>query len=310
MKNTHHHVLEDHVARINIVLSFIDDHLEEELSLEKVASIASYSPFHFHRIFRALMNETLNTYIVRKRIEKAASILIRKPSISITALSLQYGFNGNAAFTRSFKKYYGMSPSEFRSSAPGKYSKISKADRKNGQGKVSFEKYLWGMKDQLQWMDAHARVEIREMPALKLAYISHVGDKGQEQTFGKLMDWASEEGLMRSPDVQFLKIYHDSFKITAPDQVRMSMCMVLHSAVRTAGAVGITEIAKGRFAVARMELGMADFEKAWTSMFMWINHNGYKTTERNCFEIYHNDPSTHPEHKFIIDLCVPVDGTR
>src|SRR5688500_18957417 len=91
---------EDHIKRLNKVLQHIEANLEEELSLEKIAAIACYSPFHFHRIFRSVIHEPLNVYIVRKRIEKAASILMRKPEVSITELSLMYGFNGNASFSR------------------------------------------------------------------------------------------------------------------------------------------------------------------------------------------------------------------
>lgn len=46
---------------------------------------------------------------------------------------------------------------------------------------------------------------------------------------------------------------------------------------------------------------------AGTELFIWLNKNGYKTTDRNCFEIYYNDPKTHPENKFILDMCIPVD---
>ena len=125
---------EDYIKRINTILVFIDENLDSELSLEIIARVGFYSPFHLHRIFKAITNETLNSYITRKRIEKAASILLHQKNISITELSLQYGFNSNSSFTRTFKKFYGISPSEFRKSKP-KYSKISQVESKNGQKK-------------------------------------------------------------------------------------------------------------------------------------------------------------------------------
>jgi len=61
---------EDYIKRINNVLLFIDQNLDQELNLEYIAKIGNYSPFHFHRIFKAITNETINEYITRKRIEK------------------------------------------------------------------------------------------------------------------------------------------------------------------------------------------------------------------------------------------------
>ena len=61
---------EDYIKRINNVLLFIDQHLDQELNLETIAKIGNYSPFHLHRIFKAITNETINEYITRKRIEK------------------------------------------------------------------------------------------------------------------------------------------------------------------------------------------------------------------------------------------------
>ena len=298
---------EDHTKRLNKVLQYIKDHLEEELSLEKIAAIACYSPFHFHRIFRSFINESLNVYIVRKRIEKAASILMRKPNVSITELSIMYGFNGNTSFSRAFKKYYGMSPSDFRAQAPGRHSKLCLEERKNGKGKTLFEPYFWDMDNHIKWMEARALVEIKTLPQLELAYIAHIGDQGQAQTFQKLMEWAGQAGLLQNPDFTLLKIYHDSFRITASEQVRMSACIVLKEPVSTDVLVGTMTMPSGKCVVARMELAAEEFGKAWTELFVWLNHNGYKTTERNCFEIYRNDPAIHPEQHFIVDLCIPID---
>ena len=128
---------EDYIKRINTILLFIDENLNSELSLETIANLGFYSPFHFHRIFKAITNETLNSYITRKRIEKTASILLHQKNVSITELSLQCGFNSNSSFTRTFKKFYGLSPSELRKSKP-KYSKIRQVESKYGQEKSDF----------------------------------------------------------------------------------------------------------------------------------------------------------------------------
>src|SRR6476469_692713 len=123
----------DYINRINQVFSFIDENLDADLSLEKIAEVAHFSPFHFHRIFKAITGETLNAYLNRRRIEKAAATLIHQRNKSVTEISLQNGFISNSSFTRAFKKFYGLSPTEFRQQNNLKFSKISQLESKNGQ---------------------------------------------------------------------------------------------------------------------------------------------------------------------------------
>ena len=126
---------EEYIKRINSILAYIDTNLSADLSLETIAKLAFYSPFHFHRLFKSITNETLNGYVTRKRIEKTASILIHKKEISISELVLLFGFSSNSAFTRAFKKYYGQSPSDFRKSNSNSFRKISQINSKKGKEK-------------------------------------------------------------------------------------------------------------------------------------------------------------------------------
>ncbi len=300
-------IQEDYICRINQVFSYIDTHLDQELSLETVAAVAHFSPFHFHRIFKIIANETLNVYISRKRIEKAASALIRRKNTSITELAFQYGFSSNAAFTRSFKNFYGISPTGFRRQSPDQYSKIRKEERKNGEEHVVFEQYLYSIKQLKHWTEMHAITEVKQIPELTVAYISHTGDLNMEATFEKLMQWAKPKGLMDTPDFNFMTMYHDSYKVTAPDKVRMSIGIVVKEPVAVSGEVGLMKISAGKYIVGRFEIPLDAFEKAWTSMFVWMNENGYKATDRPPFELYHNDFRTHPEKKFILDMYIPID---
>ncbi|MFV5700196.1 helix-turn-helix domain-containing protein [Flavobacterium sp. ZT3R17] len=110
--------------------------------------------------------------MTRKRIEKTASILLHKREVAITELSLQYGFTSNSSFTRTFKKFYGISPSEFRKSSPNKYSKIGKVESKNGQKSGIFEEYISNINNHKNWIIMKAKIEIKEMPKLDLAFIT------------------------------------------------------------------------------------------------------------------------------------------
>lgn len=298
---------DDYIKRINNIFCFIDDNLDQELTLETIANIGFYSPFHLHRIFKAITNETINEYITRKRIEKTASILLHKREITISELSLQYGFNSNSSFTRTFKKFYGINPTEFRKSNPNKFSKIGKVQSKNGQEIGIVEEYICNINNHKNWIKMKAKIEIKEMPKLDLAFITQIGPNGMENAYTKLIKWATPKGLLENEKLKIVTIYHDSFKITEPDKVRMSACISLKEKVDVSGEIGLTTIEKGKCIVGHFEIRINEFEKSWTSLFIWMSENGYKKADRNPYEIYYNDFNKHPEKICIVDFCIPIE---
>jgi len=300
------HFSEEHIGRIDKALHFIEDNLEKPLSLELIAQKAFYSPFHFHRLFKLITKESLTAYINRKRIENAASILLHRQEVTISEISIKYGFNSNSSFTRTFKKYYGVSPSAFRESSPGKYSKIGKVESKNGQVMPLFESYLHQVKNLINWMNMNANIKVHEVEDMQLAYITQIGDNGLSNTFERLIKWATPKGMMNNPEVKLLTVYHDSFKFTDHDKVRMSVAIKLEELTSVSGEVGLMELQPGKCIVGSFEIGVADFEKAWTSLFLWMNENGYIKADITPFEIYHNNFNEHPEKKFIVDMFIPI----
>lgn len=295
-----------YIERINRILTYIDDHLANDLSLETVAAVGFYSPFHLHRLFKAITNETLNGYITRKRIEKTASLLLHNKAITVAELSLQYGFNSNSSFTRAFKKFYGLSPSDFRKSSPSHYSKICQTKSKNGQMPQVFEEYICNINHLSNWIEMNAKTEIKEMPKLNLAFITQIGPNGLDDAFNRLLKWARPKGLLNDPDFKLARIYHDSFKITEADKVRMSACILLKEPMAVDGEIGLTTIEKGKFIVGHFEIEPKDFEKSWSALYIWMNENGYQKADRNPFEIFHNNFKEHPEKKALVDLYIPI----
>lgn len=292
--------------RIHRVFQYIDENLDSNLSLEVISEVAFFSPFHFHRIFKAITQETLNGYITRQRIEKSASDLINH-NIGVSEICLKYGFNDNSTFTRTFKKYYGVNPTEFRKQNPNKFSKIRQLESKNGQEYPDYEKYICIINNLEKWMQMNAKIEIRETPELNLAGVSHVGVSGIENAFGKLTKWANSKGLLNDPEAKMGRVFYDSFKVTEPAKVRMSIVLVTNELFETESGINKITINKGKCIVGRFEITPDDFEKSWTGLFIWMNENGYKKSTDNPFEIYHNDFRTHPENKFIVDFHIPIE---
>ncbi len=122
MGSTGDQIRPDFIHRINKALQFIDKNIDTNLSLETVSNIACYSPYHFHRLLKAITNETLNAFITRRRIEKCASVLMHKQEVTVSELSLQYGFTRNSSFTWALKNFYGVSPTESRKQCLNRFS--------------------------------------------------------------------------------------------------------------------------------------------------------------------------------------------
>jgi AraC-like DNA-binding protein len=126
----------DHIKRVNKIMDFVERNLDKELSLKSLSEMANYSPYHFHRIFLQVTKETLNSFIVRKRIEKIAAILTVGTEESLSDLAFKYGFSSGNAFSRAFRKFYDVNPSEFKD----KFSKI-------GVEVLDYDKYICKIKN-------------------------------------------------------------------------------------------------------------------------------------------------------------------
>lgn len=294
----------DHQIRINRVFEYIDSNLDANLSLATIADIAFFSPFHFHRIFKAITGETINEYITRQRVEKAALQLLNK-NIPVSEIGLKYGFADNSSFTRAFKKFYGVSPTNFRKQNPNRFSKIRQLESKNGQTYPDREQYLCTLNKLKNWIQMNAKIEIKEIGQINVACIPHVLHQNLPAAYQQLMSWAMPLGLLNA-HTKMLTIYNDSFKVTHQSKVRMDACIILNEPVAVSGEVKLATISKGRFIIGSFEIPTEDFEQSWTGMFIWMNENGYRKADRDIFEIYHNNFNDHPEKRAIVDFYIPV----
>lgn len=103
----------NHLEAIMRVLVYIEEHLDGPLGLEELARVAHISSFHFHRIFRAVIGQTLQAYVKRLRLE-AAQGMLRYSDRPIIEIGLEVGYQSHAAFSKMFRRLIGLSPSRYR----------------------------------------------------------------------------------------------------------------------------------------------------------------------------------------------------
>jgi AraC-like DNA-binding protein len=102
-----------HGSRLALVRRYISDHMGEPLDREVLAAVAGFSVPHLHRLWRAHTGMNVATYVRRMRLKRAA-IKLRMGAVEITEVALGAGYETHAAFSRAFKRHYGLSPSQFR----------------------------------------------------------------------------------------------------------------------------------------------------------------------------------------------------
>jgi AraC family transcriptional regulator len=142
---------------------------------------------------------------------------------------------------------------------------------------------------------------------MNLAYVTQIGVNGIEDAFQRIIKWATPKELLSKKNTHVCRVFHDSFKVTDADKVRMSIGIITDQEITVDGEVGLTTIEQGKNIVGHFVIEPIEFEKSWDSLFIWMNENGYKKSDRYPFEMYRNNMNEHPEKKCIVDLCIPIE---
>lgn len=292
------------IKQLGKVLDFIEQHQDTNITIEKVAAIGNYSPYHFHRLFKAYTGETIVEFTNRKRLEKIAAVLIRDKKRTISELAFRYGFSDNAALTKTFKKRYGISPSAFRKLSSSQYDKVKQS--KNGQTFEGFESYICRIETLKNKMGMNTKITIHPIEPLHLVAVNHIGVDNLDDAFHTIINWSVQNELVDLQKMEVIRIYHDSFKITAPEKVRMEIGVRIDRQVKPAPGIFYRLLEPGECITGDFEIDPQDFEKAWSYLYITMNEKGYTPTEALPFEIIRNNYTEHPEKKCIVTLCIPV----
>jgi AraC family transcriptional regulator len=295
---------------MNAALDFIDGNLGNDITLARLAAAANFSPFHFHRIFSALLGEPPAEYIRRLRLEKAAVLLVTDPSASVTSIALGCGFSTSALFCRLFKARFGMPPTVWRENR--KIGQPLSKERKDTRpGRASYWREQSGIRARRWGMKKTPVVRMENVPAFRVAYVKHMkGYKDAEgigTAFQTLFAWAGPRGVM-SPDMRVLGMPLDNPEITPEDKCRYYACLAVDERAQPEGEVGVMNVRPGMYAVGRFSGGSDVFRAAYAYMYgEWLPGSGCQPDDAPAFESYVGQPGgTAARPRFVFDLYVPV----
>ena len=107
--------MDSRIDPFNDVVAWIEQQLDQPLTLAQVAARAGLSPFHFSRLFTARMGRSVMAHVRGRRLVRAARRLCDEPDLQLIDLAFDCGFDSQEAFTRAFKRMFGVAPGRFRS---------------------------------------------------------------------------------------------------------------------------------------------------------------------------------------------------
>lgn len=296
----------EYILRVNKVVDYIEENINEQLNLDKLSEVANFSPFHFHRIFSVFTGETLNNFIKRKRVEKAARMLIKDEEKTITEIAFECGYSSASVFCRNFKGRFNINAQDFRNEHQTEFSKISQLESKIDKSEEEHREYLRSV-ELLKKSKMKNNIEVKEMAALKLAYVRHIGEFNKiGEAYDKLMKWAGPRGLLNFPKTKTVTIYHDDPGITAIEKVQQSACITIENELKPDGEVGYLAVPASKCVVGRFEIGPEGFEDAWKSVCLWMSESGFQPSDEHPYELYHDHQGEAENMRFVLDICIPV----
>ena len=121
----HPRVTKEQIGLFEKLIDYIDEHLEEELSLERLSKLFFVNKYHIAHLFKEKYGLPVHQYVIKKRLALCKDAILNNAEIS--EIYLLCGFSDYSSFYRAFKKEYGLSPKEYRN----QYLKSNKSSFKH-----------------------------------------------------------------------------------------------------------------------------------------------------------------------------------
>lgn len=286
--------------RINTVIDYINENLDQSLSLNELAAKAHFSPFYFHRIFVAVIGEPVNSYTNRIRIEKSARLL-RFSEKSISDIAFECGFSSASTLSRSFKKYFNLPPSKFRKTGNIENSKICKELH-------PMQEYLYDMS--LEEKKEKFPIAIKKLPKRKIAYI-RVTESYKEgvviNAFEKIILWAKNNDLYA--DGQFFGMSLDDPMVTPQDKYRYEVCLLLPDdfKIKESQEIQQMKLPELKYATTKISGDLKMVATAISYMHNnWLINSKYEPAHQYGLEYFLDKQNISNWSHFELELYIPV----
>jgi len=264
--------------RFERAASLLSGRLDDPPSLAELASAAAVSPFHFHRIWRALTRETVGQTILRLRME-ASQELLRVKDASVTETATAIGFGTPQSFARAFRRHTGLTPSEHRNSQ----SSVAKKDA------------------------ADMKVAVDRRGEIMVVVLRREGKAYTDlnATFGEVWSWAEATDTLQH--------LQGIYGIPLDDPASVPVDKLRYDAGLALGVTSAPEpfrvlrLPAGEFACLRHFGSYGGLEAATQYVVgEWLLSSGREPADFPVFHNFINDPDQTPVDELITDILLPL----
>ncbi len=279
--------------RMNRVCDYIEQHLDDDLSLAVLCEVAHFSKFHFHRQFSQAMGINVFRFIQLMRMKRASYQLAFYPQFRVLDVALQAGFESSEAFSRAFKKTFGQTPSQFRKqpnwvSWHQQYPETSRKGNQTMQTKT---------------------VEIIDFPKTLIAVKEHRASHEQlNESIASFIEWRKQTSHSPVDTSDSFGILYDDPAAVAPEDFRFDICGSVKVPIPdNPQGVMNKELPPGRCAHL-VHYGSHDAMD--TSVYFlyrdWLPESGESLRDFPCFVRYRNLFPEVDEHELVTDIYLPL----
>lgn len=275
----------DHNQRINDVLSEIHLDISQEHSVEDLSKTASMSPFHFNRVFKKIVGESVHAYIRRVRLEHCANALLFNPDSTVNEIFKEVGFISNSSFTHAFKDYFGSTPTKWR--------------------EIDTPKNICENITKINPL----HVEIDYVDKRRVAYVRHRGyNKSIKEAWHRLEEWTLQNGIDFEKHVM-IGLHHSNPNIVKKEDCHYVACLELDDNFTPfrSGAIGVMEIPRIFCAKFTLTGIYGDLMKYMDYIYYeWLPNSKYEKVHLPSMAHYHKNHFIRKDGKFELDFFIPI----
>lgn len=294
----------DYAARMLRVLNHMQRHLDAPMDIARLAGIANFSMSHFHRVFRGMLGESIMDHLRRIRLERAY-LEVTRTDVAITEIALDAGYDSLEAFSRAFRKFFGLSPSQLRGQPPEQsWSRpfpVIPSGVHYGQGEI-----VEILFDEIGAACMNVRIET--LPELNILKVRQTGPymESSARAWNILCAWAGPKGLL-GPQTLVIGIPYDDPNVTAPEAIRYDAAITVPAGVTPEAPVEAAALPGGEYAIITHQGPYERLEETYAQiMGRWMPASGRDFRDTPWFEMYRNDPATTPPDQLLTDIHIPL----
>ncbi len=292
-----------YTSHINLAQDYITNHIRGEIKLEDIARAAGFSQFHFHRIFKDIVGETVNNFVVRQRLERALSLMKSGRGKTLTEIAMESGFRSSTDFSRTFRQYFGIAPKNWDRKQQLEESKIRQVD-------TGLQHYTLA---HLEIMAKESRFEVQvdDFSETQIAYIrvrnSYSDFAGIMNAFESLAKWAEQQGIYGT----LIGMSQDDPDITPAAQCRYDVCLTVPAGLKidrkAHPRINIRQLPACHVGKLPVRGDIYQVDKAWQFLMRyWLPRSGFYPENLPTMEVYKQSPRVIGWEIFDLQCMVPL----